>query len=187
MKFTETALSGSYIIEIDKLNDGRGFFGRSWCSGEMKQHGLKEDIAQINTSRSKHKGTLRGLHYQVAPYQECKMIRCTRGAIFAFIVDLRPSSSTFLQWFGTELTEDNHKSLYSPEGFAQGFITLVDDSEITYLTTRPYAPGYDWGVRWNDPQIQVQLPINVVAISDKDKNWPDFTKAYLDKQKLANK
>jgi dTDP-4-dehydrorhamnose 3,5-epimerase len=182
MKFTETKLPGSYIIEIDKIMDERGFFGRSWCATEMEQHGLKNTIAQINTSRSKNKGTLRGLHYQVAPYQECKMIRCTKGAIFDVIVDLRPDSSTFLQWFGTELTEDNQRALYSPEGFAQGFITLEDNTEITYFTSQRYVPGYDWGVRWNDPQITIELPINVAAISDKDRNWPDFTKAYLEKQ-----
>mgnify|MGYP001578364200 FL=1 len=182
MKFTETKLSGSYIIEIDKMIDERGFFGRSWCAKEMEQHGLKGNIAQINTSRSKKRGTLRGLHYQVTPYQECKMVRCTKGAIFNVIVDLRPNSSTFLQWLGAELTEDNHKSLYSPEGFAQGFITLDDNTEITYAASQPYAPGYDWGVRWNDPQIKIELPIDVISISDKDMNWPDFTQAYLDKQ-----
>jgi len=185
MKFTQTKLTGSYLIEIDKKTDERGFFARSWCGKEMEQHGLKGNIAQVNTSLSKDKGTLRGLHYQVAPYQECKMIRCTKGAIFDVIVDLRPGSSTFLRWFGTELTEDNHNALYSPEGFAQGFITLEEKTEITYFTNQFYAPGYDWGVRWNDPQIQIQLPIDVIAISDKDKNWPDFTHAYLEKQALG--
>lgn len=185
MNFTATTLAGSYIVEIDKISDERGFFGRSWCSKEMRQHGLKGDIAQINTSRSKDKGTLRGLHYQVAPYQECKMVRCTRGAVFNIVADLRPHSPTFLQWFGAELTEDNHKSLYSPEGFAQGFITLADNTEITYLTTQTYAPGHDWGVRWNDPSLQIELPLSVAVISDKDGNWPDFTKAYLDKRNLG--
>jgi dTDP-4-dehydrorhamnose 3,5-epimerase len=183
MKLTETKLAGSYVIELEKMTDERGFFARSWCSHEMKQHGLKGNIAQINTSRSKNKGTLRGLHYQLAPYQECKLIRCTKGAIFDFVADLRPNSPTFLQWFGTELTEDNHKSLYSPEGFAQGFITLVDNTEITYLSSQSYAPGYDRGVRWDDPQIQIELPINIVAISDKDKNWPDFTTIILNEDK----
>lgn len=174
MKFTETKLKGAYIIEINKIGDDRGFFGRSWCKNEMEEHGLNGSIAQINTSFSKLKGTLRGLHFQIAPYRECKMIRCTRGAIFNMIVDLRPDSQTFLQWFGEELTMDNHKAVYSPEGFAQGFITLTDDTEITYFTTQFYAPGKDRGIRYNDPQIGISLPLEPVVISDKDRTWPDF-------------
>jgi dTDP-4-dehydrorhamnose 3,5-epimerase len=179
MIFTETKLKGAFIIEIKKIGDERGFFGRSWCKKEMEEHGLDGTIAQINTSLSKEKGTLRGLHFQIAPYQECKMIRCTRGAIFDMIVDLRPDSPTFKQWFGEELTEDNHKALYSPKGFAQGFITLADDSEITYFTNDFYAPGFDRGVRYNDPQFGIKLPIKPVVISDKDQAWPDFTKGIL--------
>jgi dTDP-4-dehydrorhamnose 3,5-epimerase len=174
MIFTETKLSGAFIIEIKKIGDERGFFGRSWCRQEMEDRGLNGTIAQINTSLSTFRGTLRGLHFQLAPYQECKMIRCTRGSIYDIIVDLRPQSSTFCQWYGEELTENNHKALYSPEGFAQGFITLEDDSEITYFTTRSYAPGYDRGVRWNDPQFGIRLPIQPVVISEKDQAWPDF-------------
>lgn len=179
MIFTETDLKGSFIIEISKIGDDRGFFGRSWCKKEMEEHGLNSNIAQINTSLSKEKGTLRGLHYQVAPYQECKMIRCTRGAIFNMIVDIRPESPTYLQWHGETLTEDNHKAVYSPENFAQGFITLEDNTEITYFSTEFYVPNMDWGVRYNDPQIGIKLPIEPVVISDKDKNWPDFDKKYL--------
>jgi dTDP-4-dehydrorhamnose 3,5-epimerase len=175
MKFTETHLKGAFIIEINKLGDERGFFGRSWCRHEMEEHGLNGSIAQINTSFSPHKGTIRGLHYQIAPFQECKMIRCTRGAIFDLIVDLRPDSPTFLKWFGEELTQDNHKALYSPEGFAQGFLTLTPDAEITYFTTQFYAPGKDRGVRWNDPNFGIKLPMEPVVIADRDKNWPDFT------------
>ncbi|HEX2394301.1 MAG TPA: dTDP-4-dehydrorhamnose 3,5-epimerase [Bacteroidales bacterium] len=175
MIFTETNLKGAFTIEIKKIGDERGFFGRSWCRNEMEEHGLNSSIVQINTSLSKFKGTLRGLHFQIAPYQECKMIRCTRGAIFDMIVDLRPDSPTFLQWHGEELTVDNHKALYSPEGFAQGFITLTDDAEITYFTTQFYAPGTDRGIRYNDPQIGIKLPLEPVVISDKDRTWPDFT------------
>jgi dTDP-4-dehydrorhamnose 3,5-epimerase len=175
MIFTETKLKGAYIIEIKKIGDERGFFGRSWCRNEMEEHGLNGSIAQINTSLSKFKGTLRGLHFQVAPFQECKMIRCTRGAIFDMIVDLRPDSPTFLQWFGDELTMDNHKALYSPEGFAQGFITLTEDAEITYFTTQFYAPGKDRGIRWNDPKVGITLPVKPVVMSDKDQSWPDFS------------
>jgi dTDP-4-dehydrorhamnose 3,5-epimerase len=185
MNFVPTPLAGSYIVEIEKKVDPRGFFGRSWCEAEMKQHRLNGHIAQINTSRSAARGTLRGLHYQVPPYSECKMIRCTKGAIFDVIVDLRPHSQTFLQWFGAELTEQNHRALYSPEGFAQGFITLQDDTEIVYTTSQSYAPGYDWGVRWNDPQLRIGLPVDVAAISDKDKSWPDFKSDYLEKAHLG--
>jgi len=175
MIFTETPLKGAFVIEISKIGDERGFFGRSWCKNEMQEAGLNADIVQINTSLSRYKGTLRGLHYQIAPYQECKMIRCTKGSIFDMIVDLRPESPTFLQWYGVELTEVNHKALYSPEGFAQGFITLADNSEITYFTSEFYAPGMDRGVRSNDPQIGIELPIDPVVVSDKDRTWPDFT------------
>lgn len=175
MIFTETALPGAYVIEINKIGDDRGFFGRSWCVKEMEEAGLNPVIRQINTSLSNHKGTLRGLHYQVAPYQECKMIRCTKGAIFDVIVDLRPESKTFLKWFGMELDENNHKALFSPEGFAQGFITLEEFSEITYFSSEFYTPGTERGVRYNDPQIGITLPIEPVVIADKDKNWPDFS------------
>jgi dTDP-4-dehydrorhamnose 3,5-epimerase len=175
MIFTETKLKGAFVIEIKKIGDDRGFFGRSWCKNEMEEHGLNGTISQINTSLSKFKGTLRGLHFQIPPWQECKMIRCTRGAIFDMIVDLRPDSPTFLQWVGEELTLDNYKALYSPEGFAQGFITLTDDAEITYFTTESWAPGRDRGVRWNDPAFGIQLPLQPVVIADKDQTWPDFS------------
>ena len=175
MNIIETPLQGAYLIEIDKIGDERGFFGRSWCKKEMQEAGLTADIAQINTSLSRQKGTLRGLHFQLAPFQESKMIRCTKGAIFDMIVDIRPDSPTFLQWYGVELTESNHKALYSPEGFAQGFITLQDDTEITYFTNEFYAPGLDRGVRYDDPQIGIELPIVPVVVSDKDSVWPDFS------------
>ncbi len=175
MIFTETPLRGAYVIEINKIGDDRGFFGRSWCRKEMEEAGLNGNIAQINTSVSKDKGTLRGLHFQIAPYQECKMIRCTRGSIFDMIVDIRPDSPTFLQWYGVELNENNHKALFSPEGFAQGFLTLENNTEITYFTTEFYAPGMDRGVRYNDPQVGIKLPIEPVVISEKDTSWPDFS------------
>lgn len=175
MVFIETPLQGAYIIEIGKIGDDRGFFGRSWCKNEMRNAGLDADIAQINTSLSRYKGTLRGLHFQVAPHQESKMIRCTRGSIHDVIVDLRPESTTFRQWFGVDLTADNHRSLYSPKGFAQGFITLEDNTEITYFTSEFYAAGKDRGIRYNDPQFGIQLPLEPVVISDKDRAWPDFT------------
>lgn len=179
MKFTETPLKGAYLIEIAKIDDERGFFGRSWCQNEMRRAGLEAQIAQINTSFSRQRGTLRGLHYQIAPHQESKMIRCTRGAIFDVIVDLRPDSPTFCQWYGTELTADNHAAIYSPKGFAQGFLTLEDNTEITYFSSDVYAPGMDRGVRYNDPRFGIQLPFVPSVISDKDQSWPDFTPEQL--------
>jgi dTDP-4-dehydrorhamnose 3,5-epimerase len=179
MRFTSTPLTGAYLVEIAKIGDERGFFGRSWCRREMAEHGLDGEIAQVNTSFSRARGTLRGLHFQIAPHRESKLVRCTRGAIFDVIVDLRPESPTFRQWFGAELTADNHIALYSPKGFAQGFITLQDDTEITYFASDPYAPGKDRGVRWNDPQFGIQWPLQPVVISDKDREWPDFTNEVL--------
>jgi dTDP-4-dehydrorhamnose 3,5-epimerase len=175
MLFTQTPLKGAYLIEMAKIGDERGFFGRSWCRKELQQAGLDAEIAQINTSLSRTRGTLRGLHFQVAPHQESKMIRCTRGAVYDVIVDLRLESSTFKHWFGAELTADNHRALYSPKGFAQGFITLADDTEITYFSSDFYAPGKDRGIRWDDPQFGIELPLAPVVISDKDRTWPDFT------------
>ncbi len=180
MRFTPTPLDGSCLIDLEPIADARGFFARAWCAQEMHHHGLNGRIAQINTSRSVQAGTLRGLHFQLAPHAECTLVRCTKGAVFDVIVDLRPSSPTFLRWYGAELSEENHRALYSPEGFAQGFVTLAPDSEITYSTTHAYVPGYDWGVRWNDPQFGIELPVPVRVISERDANWPDFRPEYLD-------
>jgi dTDP-4-dehydrorhamnose 3,5-epimerase len=174
MKFTETKLKGAYIIEINKIGDERGFFGRQWCQNEMAEMGLKTNIAQVNTSLNKEKGTLRGLHYQKLPYQETKLIRCIRGKIFDVIVDLRPYSASFKQWFGLELSQDNYKMLYAPDNFAHGFITLEDDSEILYLVSQFYHPEAEAGLRWDDPQFSIQWPGSVKVISEKDKTRPDF-------------
>jgi dTDP-4-dehydrorhamnose 3,5-epimerase len=179
MRFTAAPLAGAYLIEIAKIGDDRGFFGRSWCRREMAEQGLDSEIAQVNTSFSRSRGTLRGLHFQIAPHRESKLVRCTRGAIFDVVVDLRPESPTFKQWYGVELTADNHVALYSPKGFAQGFITLQDDTEITYFASDPYAPGKDRGVRWDDPQFGIRWPLLPVVMSDKDRQWPDFTPEVL--------
>lgn len=174
MKFTEIKLKGAFIIEIDRIGDERGFFGRQWCQNEMTKMGLKADIAQVNTSLNKEKGTLRGLHYQKFPFQETKLIRCIRGRIFDVIVDLRPDSATFKQWFGLELTQDNYKMLYAPDNFAHGFITLKDNSEILYLVSQFYQPEAEAGLRWDDPQFSIHWPGSVQVMSDKDRNRPDF-------------
>ena len=174
MIFTETKLPGAYLIAIKKLEDERGFFGRSWCANEMEQHGLKNQICQGNTSFSNKKGTLRGMHFQHDPYQETKLIRCTRGSIFDVIIDLRKDSPTYQQWFGAELTQDNYEMLYVPEDFAHGFITLEDNCEVTYLVTQFYTPGAEGGIRWNDPAFNIRWPVEPVVISDKDRDHPDF-------------
>ncbi len=174
MIFTETKLKGAYIIEIKQLSDERGFFGRSWCKREMEEHGLNGNVVQANTSLSKLKGTMRGMHYQKHPYEETKFLRCTKGAIYDVIVDLRKDSPTFLQWIGVELTEDNYKMIYVPEKFAHGFVTLTDNSEVTYLVTQFYTPGAEAGLRYNDEKLNIQWPVPVKVVSEKDKTHPDF-------------
>ena len=174
MKFSETKLKGAYIIEIEKLEDERGFFGRSWCAKEMKEHGLNVNVSQANVSFNKKKGTLRGMHYQVAPYQEAKLVRCSLGSIYDVIIDLRKDSSTYLQWIGVELSGDNYKMLYVPEDFAHGFITLEDNTEIAYMMSEFFVPGAGATIRWNDPLFGIEWPILPVIISDNDRNQTDF-------------
>jgi dTDP-4-dehydrorhamnose 3,5-epimerase len=174
MIFTETKLKGAFILEIKKLEDERGFFGRSWCANELDSNGLKFDIKQANTSLSLKKGTIRGMHYQNDPFQETKLVRCTRGAIYDVIIDLRKNSPTYKQWIGVELTQDNYKMLYVPEDFAHGFITLKDTCEVSYLVTQFYTPGAEAGIRWDDPTFGIQWPIIPTIISEKDKNHPDY-------------
>jgi dTDP-4-dehydrorhamnose 3,5-epimerase len=179
MIFTETKLKGAFIIEIQKLEDERGFFGRAWCQKEFEDHGLNPNICQINTSYTKNKGTIRGLHYQVNPYQETKFIRCTRGRIFDLIIDLRHDSPTFMQWIGNELSSDNYKMVYVPENFAHGILTLEDNSEIYYPVTQFYTPGSERGIRWNDPAFNIKWPIEVEIVSEKDNSHPDFDISHI--------
>ncbi|MGV7223240.1 MAG: dTDP-4-dehydrorhamnose 3,5-epimerase [Nitrospinales bacterium] len=175
MIFTETKLKGAYIIEIEKLKDHRGFFARSWCQNEFGTKGLVSHVVQTNISSNKKKGTLRGMHYQLSPYEETKLIRCTRGAIYDVLIDLRPASPTYTQWVGIELTAENYKMLYVPENFAHGFQSLEDDTEVTYQVSQFYTPGSESGIRCDDPLFRIDWPIKVQVISDKDKNWPDYT------------
>jgi dTDP-4-dehydrorhamnose 3,5-epimerase len=174
MIFTEIKLKGAFVIEINKLEDERGFFGRTWCANELEAYGLKCDIKQVNMSLTLKKGTIRGLHHQNDPFQETKLIRCTRGAIYEVIVDLRKNSPTYKQWVGLELTQDTYKMLYVPEDFAHGFITLEDNTEVSYLVTQFYTPGAEAGLRWDDPAFNIHWPISPAVISDKDKNHPNF-------------
>jgi len=174
MKFTETPIKGAYIIEVNRIGDDRGYFGRLWCQKEYEEHGLVANICQSNIGVSKSAGTLRGLHYQTAPHQEVKIVRCSRGAMFDVILDLRPDSPTFKQWFGLELTEDNASMLYVPEGCATGYQTLKDDTEIYYHATEFYHPESARGVRYDDPAFNIQWPGKITTISENDTSWPDF-------------
>ena len=174
MDFHETPLEGAYVIEPKKIVDDRGFFGRVWCKDEFEQIGLNYHLAQSNFGFSHHKGTLRGLHFQVAPHAEVKILRCTKGSIFDVIVDLRRDSKTFKKWFGIELNEKNSKMIYVPEGFAQGYMTLEDNTEIYYHTTCSYHPESAFGVRYNDPAFQIDWPLKPAVISEQDQKWPDF-------------
>ena len=174
MKFTETKLKGAFIVEIEKIADDRGFFGRSWCLKEFEARGLTSRVVQTNVSSNRKKATLRGMHYQIAPYQESKLIRCTRGAIYDVIIDLRPESPTYKKWTGVELTADNYGLFFVPEDFAHGFITLVDNTEITYQVSQFYTPGSEKGIRFNDPAFNIQWPLEVSVISEKDRTWPDY-------------
>ncbi|MHC5056318.1 MAG: dTDP-4-dehydrorhamnose 3,5-epimerase [Planctomycetota bacterium] len=174
MLFRKTELDGAYIIEIEKHVDQRGFFSRLWCKEEFETHGLNPRVVQTNIGYSIKKGTLRGLHYQLPPFGEVKVVRCTMGAIYDVIVDLRPESLTYKRWFSVELNSNNRKMIYVPEGFAQGYITLEDHTEICYTTSQFYSPEHARGVRHDDSGFSIQWPIKVSVISDADKNWPDY-------------
>ncbi|MBE9546390.1 MAG: dTDP-4-dehydrorhamnose 3,5-epimerase [Proteobacteria bacterium] len=175
MIFRETKLSGAFIIEVQRLEDDRGFFGRSFCCNEFTEMGLNPDVAQCNISFNRDAGTLRGMHYQAAPHAEEKLVRCTRGGLYDVIVDLRRESPTFKQWIALELTEDNCRMLYIPKGFAHGFQALADNTEIFYQMSEFYHPESVCGVRWNDPVFGIQWPAKGQAIlSDRDRNWPDY-------------
>ncbi len=174
MIIEQTKLSGAFVIELEQHQDDRGFFARTFCKNELEAHGMISDVAQANMSLSKKKGTLRGMHYQKAPHQESKLVRCTRGALFDVIIDLRPESPTFKEWFGVELSADNYKMLYVPRDFAHGFLTLTDNTEVTYMVSQFYAPGSELGIRWNDPQFGIKWPIDIEVISEKYMQWTDF-------------
>ena len=175
MIFTETRIKGAFIIDIERREDHRGFFARSWCQREFKSYGLNPALVQINVGFNKRKGTLRGMHFQLAPLEEVKVVRCNMGAVYDVIIDLRPDSSTHKQWTGVELTADNHRMLYIPEGCAHGYQTTMDNSEIYYQTSQFYAPEYAVGVRYNDPVFGINWPLEIEVISDADRSWPDYS------------
>jgi dTDP-4-dehydrorhamnose 3,5-epimerase len=174
MNFHETKLPGVFEIGIEPKPDERGFFARSWCRTEFEDHGLDPRLAQCNISVSNRRGTLRGVHYQAAPHAETKLVRCTRGAIYDVIVDLRPQSPTFKQWAAIVLTADKRNMAYVPENCAHGFLTLEDDTEVFYQMSEFYDAASARGVRWNDPAFGIAWPAEIQVISERDRTYPDF-------------
>jgi dTDP-4-dehydrorhamnose 3,5-epimerase len=174
MIFVETSLPGAYVIELERLEDDRGWFARTFAAEEFKARGLNSGVVHCNVSFNSRAGTLRGMHYQLAPHAECKLVRCTRGAIYDVIVDLRPDSPAYLRWFGVELDVDGGRSLYVPEGLAHGFQTLVDGSEVLYQMSHEYVPSHARGARWDDPAFGIDWPDAERTISERDRTYPDF-------------
>jgi dTDP-4-dehydrorhamnose 3,5-epimerase len=174
MRFQETKLPGVFEIQLDLNSDERGFFARSWCRSEFESRGLNPKLAQCSVSFNTRKGTLRGLHYQDAPYPEVKLVRCTTGSVYDVVVDLRPQSPTFKKWVGVVLSAAKRNLLYVPEGCAHGFLTLEDASEVFYQISEFYHPELSRGVRWDDPAFRVVLPEVVRVISERDRTYPDF-------------
>jgi len=176
MRFTETPLKGAYMIELEKRGDDRGFFARMFCEDEFAEARLVGRFVQINNSLTGTRGTVRGLHYQMPPNAEVKLMRCIRGAIFDVIVDLRADSATFGKWFGAELSAENRVMMYVPRGFAHGFVSLVDDVEIIYPVSAKYVPESERGLRWNDPAIGIEWPVDITEVSAKDQAWADLNR-----------
>jgi dTDP-4-dehydrorhamnose 3,5-epimerase len=174
MKFDRLALAGAYLIQPEGHADERGFFARTFCSREFAENGLNEKLLQCSISFSSSRGTLRGIHYQLPPYQEAKLVRCTRGAAYHVIVDLRDDSETHLEWTSVELDSENRLLLYVPEGVAHGFITLSDATEIFYQMSEYYTPGSEAGIRWNDPGFDFDWPVEPAVISERDSGFADF-------------
>jgi dTDP-4-dehydrorhamnose 3,5-epimerase len=175
MIFSETELKGAFLIEPERKEDQRGFFARTWCQQEFEDHGLNSKLVQCSVSFNNKKGTLRGMHLQVAPFEETKLVRCTKGEIFDVIIDLRPESQTFKKYFSVLLNEENRLMLYIPPGFAHGFQTMADNTEVFYQMSQLYSPEHARGVRWNDPVFGIQWPEDKRIIIDRDLNYPDFT------------
>lgn len=174
MLFTPIPLDGAYLIEPELIEDERGFFARTWCADQFERHGLNHRLVQCNVSFNHRAGTLRGMHYQQPPHAEAKLVRCTTGALYDVVIDLRPDSPTFRQWFGAELSAANRRMLYAPEGFAHGFETLVDNTEVFYQMSEPFHPECAASVGWDDPQFSIEWPITPTVISKKDRQITRF-------------
>ena len=176
MIFRETKLNGVFVIEPERLKDERGFFARTWCQKDFTDKGLNPTVVQCSLSFNTKRGTLRGMHYQVAPHEEAKLVRCTMGTIYDVVLDLRPASPTYRQWAAEELSAENRRMMYVPPGFAHGFQTLVDSTEVFYQISEFYHPELSRGVRWDDPAFGVDWPLPPSAISDKDLSYPPLSK-----------
>jgi dTDP-4-dehydrorhamnose 3,5-epimerase len=174
MKFVETPLAGAFVIDPEPRVDDRGFFARVFCRDEFQAQGLELSVAQSNVSFNEHRATLRGLHYQIGPHSEVKLVRCTMGAIFDVIVDLRLDSATFRKWYGLDLNASNRRMLYVPVGFAHGYLTLTDCTEVFYQVSKSYSPEFERGARWDDPAFRIEWPLPPELISDKDRAHPLF-------------
>jgi dTDP-4-dehydrorhamnose 3,5-epimerase len=174
MTFHETAISGAFEIRVSRIPDERGFFARTWCRNEFEEHGLESVLLQCNISYNARKGTLRGMHYQAAPFAESKLVRCTQGAIYDVVLDLRPQSPSFKQWIAVTLTAENRNMVYVPKGCAHGFLTLQDQTEVSYQMSEVYNAESARGVRWDDPAFSIAWPEKVEVISGRDRNYPDF-------------
>ncbi len=174
MIFAETPLPGAFVIDVEPVTDERGSFARTFSRDEFDEHGLNSAVVQCNVSFNRRRGTLRGMHYQADPYGECKLVRCTLGAIYDVIVDLRRASPTYCRWFAVELTADNRRMLYIPEGVAHGFQTLAGESEVFYQMSQSYAPAHARGVRWDDPTFAIRWPDDDRIMSERDRTYPDF-------------
>ena len=174
MKFTETKLKGAFLIDLDRHDDARGFFARAFCQNEFAAHGLKPTIAQCNIGYNRLKGTLRGMHFQYPPSAETKLVRASRGAVLDIIVDLRPESPTYLQHITVELSADNHRAIYIPERFAHGYQALMDDTETTYQVGAVYTPAAEGGLPYNDPALNLEWPLPVTFIKDRDRDFKPF-------------
>lgn len=174
MKFTETGIAGAWLIELEARGDERGSFGRAFCIDEFKAQGIDMPVVQGNLANTVKSGTLRGLHYQIAPAAEAKLMRCVRGSVFDVLVDVREDSSTYLQWFGVELSARNQRALYVPPLCAHGYLTLRDDTDMFYLVSEAYTPGAERGACWDDPAFGIQWPMTPTVLSDKDRQWAAF-------------
>ena len=178
MTFSQTPLQGSYVINLSPYSDERGWFARTYCENEFRQIGHEAKWVQMNHSYTAKKGTVRGMHFQLPPYREIKMVRCVRGKVFDVIVDIRKDSATFLKWFGAELSPEAMNMMYIPEGFAHGFETLTDDAELIYHHSAFYTPGAEGGIRYNDPSVGIVWPLEVIAVSERDLNHPLLTQEF---------
>lgn len=175
MIFTETSLADAYVLDLERLEDDRGFFARTWCQREFEDHGLNSRLVQCSVSVTSKRGTLRGMHYQTEPYEEAKLVRCIKGSVYDVIVDIRPDSPTYAGWFGIVLSGDNRTSLYVPEGFAHGFLTLEDDAEVFYQISQYYSAEHARGFRWDDSLFAIEWPFEPRMMSERDRTYAGFS------------